>query len=261
MHPTDLSSSGASIQFKGMYLPYWTFSAYITAQWKAEVGYERTESHYDAASHSTQTRTVIDWRWENGTINLPIENMMVAGTQNVSAILLEKVSPFPLSDLVDYNPDFLAGWQAKSYDTSLQPAWETGKARMRMMAKDVCVQDIPTSHVRNFSMSADFADESWRLILVPVYLSAYRFQDKSYQVLVNGQTGMVSGQKPVAWWKVVAAILALLLPGTILGLIGFPFLAIGGVGALPLGVGVVLFIVGLVLSGVIMRQAMQSGEA
>jgi ribosomal protein S27AE len=261
MHPTDLSSAATSVQFKGMYLPYWTFSASISADWKAEVGYERTESYYDSASHTTHTRTVIDWRWEDGRIGLPVENMMVTGTQSASALLLDKVSPFPLGDLVAYNPEFLAGWQAKSYDIPLQPAWETGKSRMREMAKDACMQDIPTSHVRNFAMSADFADETWRLILVPVYLSAYRFQEKSYQVLVNGQTGMVAGQKPVAWWKVWLAILALLLPGTILGLIGLPLLALGGAGVLPLGIGVILFIIGLVISGIIIRRAMQSGEA
>ena len=107
-------------------------------------------------------------------------------------------------------------------------------------------------------MSADFADESWRYILLPIYLSTYKFQDSTYQVMVNGQTGTVAGQKPVAWWKVWLAIAALLAPGTILGLIGLPLILLAGVGVILLGLGIILFIVGFVLSIKIYNQARQS---
>jgi membrane protein implicated in regulation of membrane protease activity len=76
--------------------------------------------------------------------------------------------------------------------------------------------------------------------------------------MVNGQTGAVSGQKPVAWWKVWLAIAALLAPGVILGLIGLPLILLGGIGAIPLGVGIVLFIIGVVLSIILFQKARQS---
>jgi hypothetical protein len=50
----------------GVYLPFWTFDADIHSKWKAEVGYEREERYYDHASKEWKSRTVIDWRWENG---------------------------------------------------------------------------------------------------------------------------------------------------------------------------------------------------
>jgi hypothetical protein len=107
-------------------------------------------------------------------------------------------------------------------------------------------------------MTVDFADESWRYILLPVYLAAYKFQDKTYQIMVNGQTGLVAGQKPVAWWKIWLAIAALLLPGLILGLIGLPLLLIGGAGILPIGAGIILFGIGSVLSIMLYNKARQS---
>jgi hypothetical protein len=79
--------------------------------------------------------------------------------------------------------------------------------------------------------------------------------------MVNGQTGVVAGQKPVAWWKVWLAILGLLLPGVVSSLIGLPFLAIGGAGVVPLFIGVILLVIGLVFGGIILKQAMQAGEA
>jgi uncharacterized membrane protein len=107
-------------------------------------------------------------------------------------------------------------------------------------------------------MTADFADESWRYILLPVYLATYKYEDKIFQMMVNGQTGAVAGQKPVAWRKVWLAIAGLLLPGMLLGLIGLPLTLLGGVGILPIGLGIVLFIAGIIISIILYNKARQS---
>ena len=222
------------------------------------MGYERQESYYDAASKTHRTRTVIDWRWRNGHTSINVTDLLIAGNQHISRLILERLYPFSLNDLVVYTPDFLAGWQALAYDVTLPDAWEQGKAVMREKAKKACYANIDSSHVRNFSMTADFSDETWRYILLPVYLAAYKFEDKVFQVMVNGQTGSVAGQKPVAWWKIWAAIAALLVPGIVLGLIGLPFLLAGGAGILPMGIGLFLLILGSIFAYQIYQQAVAS---
>jgi len=259
-HPGGLANSAALDRFSGVYLSFWTFDASIGSDWSAEVGYERQERFYDAGSKEWRTRTVIDWRWEKGHVVTRVNNLLVAGNARLSHLILEKVYPFNLNDLVTYSPDFLAGWQALSYDITLPKAWETGKATMRDKAKSACYADIPTNHVRNFSMSADFSDETWRYVLLPVYVAAYQFESKTYQVMVNGQTGTVAGQKPVAWWKIWLVIGLLLGPGAVLGLAGL-ILSAAGVGVPLLAVAVVLFIIGVIISVIIYRQATASEAA
>jgi DNA-directed RNA polymerase subunit RPC12/RpoP len=260
-HPSELASSTVIDRFTGIYLPFWTFGANISARWKAEVGYEHTESYYDPGSKSMRTRTVIRWRWENGQVGLKISDLLISGSSHASHIILERLEPFNLNDLVDYSPDYLAGWQAHAYDINLPQAWETGKDVMRERAKKVCYEDIPSPHVRNFSMSADFGDESWRYLLLPVYLAAYRFEEKVYQVMVNGQTGVVAGQKPVAWWKIWLAVAALVGPGLLIGLVGLGLMPLGGIGVIPLFIGLLMVIIGLVLGFVFYRQGVQSEAA
>jgi DNA-directed RNA polymerase subunit RPC12/RpoP len=260
-HPSELASSTVIDRFTGIYLPFWTFGASIQARWKAEVGYEHTESYYDAASKSMKTRVVIRWRWENGEAGLKVSDLLISGSSHISHIILVRIEPFNLNDLVLYSADFLAGWQAHAYDISLPKAWEAGKNDMRERAKQACYQDIPSPHVRNFSMSADFADETWRYLLLPVYLAAYRFEDKVYQVMVNGQTGMVAGQKPVAWWKIWLLVAALVSPGLLFGLVGLGLLPIGGIGVIPLALGLVLVVIGIVLGFIFYRQGVQSEAA
>ncbi len=259
-HPQDLRAAAVLQRLTGIYLPFWTFDAAISAHWRAQVGYEKTERHYNASQKRWETRTKIVWRWENGNIGLNIDDLMVTGSspRRISHHILNRIYPFNLSELVTYQPDYLAGWQAQAYETTLTDSWEMGKAIMREQAKKACHQDIPTHHVRNFSMSADFNDESWRYILLPVYLAAYKFENEIYQVMINGQTGAVAGQKPVAWWKIWLAIAALLVPGTLLGLIGLPLLLLGGAGVILIGLGIFLFIIGAVISVILYKKAKDS---
>jgi uncharacterized Zn finger protein (UPF0148 family) len=260
-HPSELANSTIIDRFTGIYLPFWTFGANINARWKAEVGYEHTESYYDSASKSMRTRVVIRWRWEDGQVGLPVSDLLISGSSHTSHLILERLEPFNLNELVLYSPDYLAGWQAHAYDINLPKAWEDGKASMRERAKKACYDNIPSPHVRNFSMSADFSDESWRYLLLPVYLAAYRFEDKVYQVMVNGQSGVVAGQKPVAWWKIWLAAAALVGPGLFFGLIGLVLLPLGGVGLIPIFIGLALIVIGIVLGFIFYRQGVQSEAA
>ena len=260
-HPAELSSSAVVDRLIGVYLPFWTFDAAITADWKAEVGHEHQERYYDGGSKSWKTRTVIKWRWEDGQVTVKIDDLVVAGSSHLSRLILERLQPFNLNELVAYAPDYLAGWQAQAYDVTLPQAWETGKTAMREKAKKACYDDIRSSHVRNFSMTADFGEEAWRYILLPVYLTAYGFENKVYQVMANGQTAVVAGQKPVAWWKVWLAIAALLLPGLGVGLVGLVMLLAGGLGLIILGLAVLLLLGGGALAVWIYQQAVASEAA
>lgn len=259
MHPPELRSVRVLREMSGIYLPFWTFDAHVQAHWKAEVGRERTERYYEDGEW--KTRTVIDWKWRSGQVHLPINDHLVPGTAKVSQIILHKVTPFDLHGLVEYDPSYLAGWQAKTYDMPLQQAWEIGKEEMREQAKHACYDDTGSSHVRNMRMTADFADERWRYILLPVYLASYHFDGRTFQVMVNGQTGKVAGQKPIAWLRIWLAIAAMLSPGACLGVLGLLTLALGGIGVVGLALGFILLVAGLIGAIFVFQQAKASEEA
>ncbi|MBN1934119.1 MAG: hypothetical protein JW934_05620 [Anaerolineae bacterium] len=257
MHPPELRNVDALGRFAGLYLPFWVFDAQIATDWKAEVGHERQRRRYHDGKWETDT--VIDWRWENGRVHLPINNLLVYGTDRVSTVLLERLYPYDLTRLVAYEPAYLAGWQAQAYDIQLKPGWEIGKQKMRDQAKDACYGDISSSHVRNFSMTANFGQERWRYVLLPVYLSTYTYNNQVYHAMVNGQTGAVAGQKPVAWLRIWLAIGLCLAPGILLGLLGLVLLVVG-VGVFVLPFALVFFIIGMVVAVMIFIKASQADD-
>lgn len=253
MTPSILKGKSLSANVTAIFLPFWTFDAITQAGWKAEVGHDRIERYYE--NGEWRTRTVTDWRWESGSVKLQIVDLTVPGTGKLSQKLIQQILDYDLKEQVEFEPKFLAGFIAHLVDIPLEKGWESGRQQMREMTKSACLKQATTSKVRNFSMNLDFSSESWKYILLPALLSTYRHAGKSYTLMINGQTGLIGGQRPVDWNKVWLVIAALLLPGAILGMLGLLTLAVAGIGLAIGAVGFVLFILGMVASLFIFFQA------
>jgi hypothetical protein len=168
---------------------------------------------------------------------------------------------YDLQGLVSYKPEYLAGIQAQAYDITLDKAWEVGRNNMRENTRQACRSQASTTEIRNFNMNLDFSGETWRYILLPINITAYEFNGLAYQIMINGQTGAISGQRPVDWGKVWLVILPLLSPGAILGMLGLFTLPLGGIGAGIGGLGFFLLIIGLIIASIIFFRAQGLDDA
>ncbi len=123
--------------------------------------------------------------------------------------LLRQAGPFEMDKVLEYQPAFLAGWPAGSYDVSLAQASLEGRASMHKEAgRQLQFKAAPGQDVTDLSVtSSDFTGQTFQLVLLPLWVGAYQYQKQSYRVLVNGQTGKVAGERPVD--KVKIALLAL----------------------------------------------------
>jgi hypothetical protein len=255
MHPPDLRRGAAVEKLAGVYLPFWNFDARARASWKAEVGTQRTRTVY--RNGKSQTETYIEWRWRSGAIDRPLPDYLECGSRTLHRGLLMKAGRFDLGALAPYQPALLAGFRAQAYDVGLTEAWDAARSRMRDDVRSACERDTGSVHVRNMSVQADLDEETWRYVLLPLYIGAYRYQGRTFHVLVNGQAGTVAGHRPVVWWKVWAAVAVSFTPGALLGLLGLPLLLIG-IGAIVLVIAVILLIVAGVWSFSTVREATES---
>jgi hypothetical protein len=48
---------------------------------------------------------------------------------------------------------------------------------------------------------------TFKHVLMPVWIASYRFGGKVFAVVVNGQTGVVKGDRPWSAWKIAGAAL------------------------------------------------------
>ena len=255
MLPKELDRLARTAEYTPIYIPFWTFDADTQAAWRAEVGHTKTTRVRVGGKWQTRTKTV--WRWESGQANLNLDDLIVQGTNQLSGKLLQKgLRRYDLNKLVPYDAAYLAGIQAQAYDIGLEEAWELGRRRMRERTKDACLSQASANKIRNFSMNLEFHNESWRYILLPIYLATYRYGTESYQVLINGQTGQLAGQRPVDWRKIWLVIGALLAPGIILGILS----QIVATMAEFTPIAVLLVMAGVVAAAVLFSQAQKMDD-
>ncbi|NKQ34146.1 MAG: hypothetical protein HF973_00850 [Chloroflexi bacterium] len=173
--------------------------------------------------------------------------------------MLKQLRGYNLNELVPYDAAYLAGLQAQAYDVNLEAAWEIARRRMREQTKEACKSQASNRRMRNFSMNLDFEDESWRYILLPLYLTTYQYDGKPWQIMINGQNGVIAGQRPVAWRRVWLALLAALLPAVLLGLLAFLLLGSGvseGAGSFAGFLAFAALIGALIFAGLAFRKAL-----
>lgn len=256
VHPAGLRELSKIAQFTGVYVPFWAFDARIHGHWRCQVGYRRTRRRSDGT-----TETYTEWHWKDGPVDLPWVGKLVPGTTHMSNIVLGRVQPFPLEQLVDYASEFLAGWSAQAYDVSLPDAWKTGRKELLEATKERCKAMAGGDTQRNFSAQLDLDDETWKHVLLPVYVSAYQFKGETYQVMVNGVTGTVGGQKPVAWWKIWPLIVLMQLPALFCAMLGLVLLLLGPAALIGFGVALVFAIGGVVGGRQLYRWAAEKEKA
>lgn len=219
--PNNLSKITSTDTLKGFYLPFWTFDASVSAFWNAEAGYYyyTTESYTDSEGKE-RTRQVQHTRWEpaSGHINHFFDDELVPASRGVDAALLEEVSPFPTSELVPYDPSFLAGWTVELYRIDLVEAAQQSRSRMDAKVRAMCGREVPGDTYRSLLVNSTYSDQTFKHILAPVWVVSYKYGAKSYQVIVNGITGKVSGRYPKSWVKILLAVLLTLV---VIGVIAY----------------------------------------
>ena len=70
--------------------------------------------------------------------------------------------------------------------------------------------DIGGDEQRVHFIKTNHSAITFKHIMLPVYVAAYRFHQKVFQVLVNARTGEVQGSRPYSWLKITFAVLAVI---------------------------------------------------
>jgi hypothetical protein len=221
--PNDLKKMAKLQEMGGVYIPFWTFDAWARSDWTADAGYYYYETEYYTDSEGErQSREVQRTRWEpaSGWRQDFFDDTLVCASKGLPPELVAKFQTFDTKQLSPYQPEFLAGWRAESYAIDLMPAWGSAQEDMSRTQESRCGHDVPGDTHRALSVRNQFSHVTFKHVLLPIWIAAYRYNGKPYQFLVNGQTGEVVGKAPWSFWKIFFAVLlgVILVGGIIAGI-------------------------------------------
>lgn len=214
--PSDLKKLARVEEMGGVYVPFWTFDARIRSRWTADAGYYYyVTEHYTVTVNGrteTRTRQVRHTRWvpASGRRADEYDDELVCASKGLPSELVAKVSSFDTQRLIPYSPQFLAGWRAESYAIELMAAWERARDLMLLEQERRCAGDVPGDTHRGLDVESQISHVTFKHVLLPIWIAAYRYQGEVYRFLVNGQTGEIAGKAPWSFWKIFFFTMAVL---------------------------------------------------
>lgn len=210
-----LEFTRAGRAMNGVYVPYWTFDADTRSQYTGAKGvhyYEtRTVTVNVNGKNETRQEKVQKTRCypASGTVARDFDDVMAIASTALPANLGEGLEPWDLSHLQPYKPDYLAGFQAEGYTVALADGNATAKQKMAGVIEEDVRRDIRGDVQRIDNVATNYSDETFKHILLPIWIAAYKYNSKTYRFLVNGQTGELHGERPYSVWKISFAALGI----------------------------------------------------
>ena len=229
--PNALKKFASQETIGGVYIPFWTYDAHTSSRYTGARGehYYVSESYTerDAQGNSvTKSRQVRHTRWHPvaGEVARWFDDILVPATKSLPPKRLDALNPWDLPQLKPYEPAYLSGFKAQRYQVDLATGFETAK-RIAASAIDADVRrDIGGDEQRVENVSTHYSAITFKHLLLPVYVGAYRFNGKIFQLVVNGRTGEVQGERPYSFWKIFLFVLFVLV------IVGIAALLLGGGG-------------------------------
>ncbi len=207
--PRAAKVSGRADTFRGIYLPYWTFDTRTVSTFSGAAGFDKTVRRGDRYVTSTT------WRSVSGTYERFIDDLLVSASKRQGNYNLRAAEPFDFAKMMPYHPELLAGFVAERYSVGLDDGWSYGKQLIQERLQFYLEGHIRTAwsadQGRVESFTTEYDQITYKYVLVPIWLSSYQYKGQQYQIVINGQTGKVSGKTPVSILRVGAVVLLCLL--------------------------------------------------
>jgi DNA-directed RNA polymerase subunit RPC12/RpoP len=200
----------------GIYTPFWTFDSDTASRYSGQRGeyyYEtRTVTVWVNGRSEQRQEQVRHTRWypASGRVARDFDDVLIMASRSLPQRLGDELTPWDLGRLVPYSPEYLAGFQAEGYTVPLAAGHVEARARMADVIRSDVRRAIGGDEQRVSAIETNWSGETFKHILLPVWMAAYKYNGKSYRFVVNGQTGEVQGERPWSIWKIAFAILLVL---------------------------------------------------
>jgi DNA-directed RNA polymerase subunit RPC12/RpoP len=190
--PGDLANAAEITKVSAVYVPYWVFQA-------------RTHTYWTADSNQVPFGARGDWVPVFGEHHGAYQGLLIGA----SGVL----TPQETSDLCPY--DLSAAEPTGNVDTDnvIVEQFRVQRKYARPLAhqslenldRNACQHYVP-GRCRNLRVNVLQEGLTSEPLLLPVWMMAYRYRDRVFRFLINGQTGRASGQAPVSWNKILGVI-------------------------------------------------------
>lgn len=228
--PNDLKNLANLGKLNGVYVPYWTYDSMTYTHYTGQRGDNYTvmvtvtvdETYVTTDSDGqtvTRTRPVtkqvpetrIQWTSVAGEVDHFFDDVLICASHSLPRDLVGGLGRYDLEKLEGFKPEFLSGLVTERYTVDLKEGFESAKVIMDGAIRQLCCRDIGGDHQRLEMVRTQHVGVTFKHLLLPTWLAAYRYRDVPYRILVNARSGNVVGTRPYSWLKITLLVVAIVI--------------------------------------------------
>ncbi len=215
--PNDLKRARKEDKLVGVYIPYWTYDSSTHSLYKGMRGDEyveyvqRTVVVNGRKVRQTVPVTHVQWSNVSGKVALNFDDILILASTSLPKMYVEALEPFDLNNLVPFNEMYLSGFRTERYQRNVKEGLVEAKQKMDVHVRNATRRDIGGDHQRISYLNTTHYNITFKHILLPIWISAYRYKGKVYRFVINGRTGSIQGERPYSSIKIMLFTLLILL--------------------------------------------------
>lgn len=214
--PSDLSKmvNNDARQFKGVYIPHWSYDAVTISDYIGSRGeyYYVTETYTENVDGEDvqRTREVRNTAWypASGRVGLNFTDILISASNSLPQKVANRLEPWRLDSLVHYNEQYVSGFRSELFQIDAENGLEEAKQLMLPTIRKSVLEDIGGDEQQIQDISTTYNNLGLKYLLLPAWISAYKYDNKLYHFTVNACTGEVVGERPYSAAKIALAVLA-----------------------------------------------------
>jgi uncharacterized CHY-type Zn-finger protein len=200
-------------RLKGYYLPHWTYDAETKTRYRGERGdiyyvqVERKVMVNGREERQMVREARINWSPVAGSVERFFDDITIGASKTISHTILDNLTPWNTTRLVPFNEKYLSGFNSEEYTIGLDNGFEYAKVKMDGAIRQTIRSEIGGDQQRINSMQTQYYNTTYKSVLFPIWTAEFKWNNKTYNYAINGQSGKVIGERPYSWLKIITITL------------------------------------------------------
>lgn len=194
--PNSLLRTTRKDRLRGIFIPVFLIDAFTRSTWAGQAGRKVTQNK----------NTKIVWETSNGYWEHTFDRSLVEASKGIQMNHFQAIQPYDVFKLVPYDPLYLRDWYTEIYQKNEIDAVKSMDKRIENETKRQSDMRRRGDNFKDFKYARENMLLTFKHVLVPVWIATYQYRGKNFQLMINGQKGYVSGDKPLSMRKIRIAI-------------------------------------------------------
>lgn len=191
--PSDLAETATVTEMTPVYVPYWSFSA-------------KTHTYWAADSSVTPAGARGNWYPLFGEHRGRYDGLLIGAGGTLSIWESSEICPFDLGRAVPPQEVDLDHAIVEQFSLPRRYARTLAVQSFHSGEAAVCAAKYVPGSARNVKVNVVLSGMSSEAILAPVWILAYRYRDRLFRFVINGQTGKAVGDLPISPAKIIGTV-------------------------------------------------------